>query len=157
MALPGRETKGVRIIRRDLKTNQEQELYHSPINFLHMTLSPDGQQLAFYADSTLKLLSVTGGEPRELIRIPDITTISWTPYGHQLLYGRKTGQDDMTELWLISVENGKPQKLDLAIPELLHLRVHPQGRRIAFTARAQQQKVEVWVMENFLNLSKDDL
>lgn len=156
MALPTSKIKDVRIIRRERETGQEQELYRSPGNFLYLTPSPDGQQLAFYADSTVKLLSVAGGQPKELIRIQDITTIDWTPDGRQLLYGKRTGQDEITELWRIPAEGGEPQKLELTMRDLLamrymlHLRVHPDGQRIAFTAKAQPGKVEVWVMENFL-------
>jgi hypothetical protein len=39
--------------------------------------------------------------------------------------------------------------MSIAMEGLTSLRVHPDGRRIAFSA-GQRDKAEVWVMENFL-------
>ena len=146
-----------RVVQLDLEHNLEKELLHVPITeggirigVRMLTLSPDGRQLAFLSGGALKLLSVGGGEPRELVKVKGISTIAWMPDGRQLLYGRKSGDDDMRELWRISIESGKPKKLELAMPRLMHLRVHPDGRRIAFTAQTQPEKSEVWMMENFL-------
>ncbi len=36
------------------------------------------------------------------------------------------------------------------MPGLGHLRVHPDGRRIAFDAQGQPERIEVWVLQNFL-------
>ena len=52
------------------------------------------------------------------------------------------------ELWRIPADGGQPQEVGLAMDRLRHLRVHPDGRRIAFTAG--RQTGEMWVMENFL-------
>ena len=42
-------------------------------------------------------------------------------------------------------------QLDVALPLMFHLRIHPDGRQITFSGRsAQTDKNEVWVMENFL-------
>ncbi len=146
-----------RIIRHEIETGVKEELLsYSPSSAIsdiirHLTLSPDGKQLAFLADDTVKLISATGGEPRELIQVNDVHTIAWTRDGRYILYG-KTGEDskDMVELWRISANGGESQKLELAMSNLMHLRVHPDGRRIAFTASQQPAKSEVWVMENFL-------
>jgi hypothetical protein len=51
-------------------------------------------------------------------------------------------------LWRISVEGGEPQKLELTIDNLMHMRVHLDGQRIVYTAG--EYKAEIWVMENFL-------
>jgi hypothetical protein len=70
-------------------------------------------------------------------RIRDVT---WTPDGRHLLFNRfGTG-------WRISVEGGAPERLDFA---LTAGRIHPEGRRIAFTSGSGRRS-EIWVMENFL-------
>jgi hypothetical protein len=59
----------------------------------------------------------------------------------------------MTELWLVPVEGGQARKLDLAVDSLADLRMHPDGRHIAFVAG--RHKGELWVMENFLPRAKN--
>jgi hypothetical protein len=53
-------------------------------------------------------------------------------------------------VWRVPVTGGEPQKLELAMPSLQHLRIHPDGRQVAFTASSQAEKSEVWALENFL-------
>jgi len=36
------------------------------------------------------------------------------------------------------------------MPYVEHIRFHRNGRQIAFTGKAEKDKCEVWVMENFL-------
>jgi len=62
--------------------------------------------------------------------------------------GRGDDPDLRCELWRISLEGGKPEKVGLAMKRLRELRVHPDGRQIVFAAGGR--KTEVWVMENFL-------
>jgi hypothetical protein len=75
------------------------------------------------------------------------------PDGRHLLFQRVIGPEGSArnELWRISAAGGQPQKLELTLPRMGHLRVHPDGRQIAFTAYSSQAgKSEVWVMQNFL-------
>ena len=58
----------------------------------------------------------------------------------------------MTELWLVPVEGGRARKLDLTMDSLVDLRMHPDGRRVAFVA--DRHRNEVRVMENFLPAAK---
>jgi len=145
------------LIRYELETDLEKELIRlSQSQGLHfMVLSADGRQLAFNEGSAVKVVSTTGGEPRELIQVKDMRTIAWQRDGQYILYGKtREGTQDMIDLWRVPVKGGEPQKLDLAMAQLLHLRAHPDGRRIAFTAKTQNAKSEVWVMENFLAKEK---
>ena len=60
--------------------------------------------------------------------------------------------DEKTELglWMISGEGGVLRNLGLAMNgRPFGLSVHPDGRRIAFTA-GTPRRPEVWVLENFL-------
>ncbi|MGB2862742.1 MAG: hypothetical protein WBC05_05385 [Sedimentisphaerales bacterium] len=140
---------GGRIVRHDPATGEEKELYSAPGVISKPALSPDGREFAFFESGALKVFPATGGEPRELAKVEDIATIAWTRDGSYLLYGAASG-DKSTELWRIAAEGGEPQKLDLAMRGLGHLRFHPDGRQITFRASPQGEKSEVWVMENFL-------
>lgn len=136
----------ISIIRREIDTGAEQELYSS-LKIANLTVSSDGRHLAFSDTAALKVLSVTGGEPREVAKLEDVSTIAWTRDSRYLLFGKgKFG----TELWRVPSEGGEPEKLDLTMHRLKHLRVHPDGQRITFAGQAQPSKNELWVMENFL-------
>ena len=141
-----------------------------------LALSPDGQQLVFLEErlrgdrtyahpvdtlaSVLKIISVHGGEPRALHRvqvqkledsISRSTGLAWTPDGRDVLFGTNERIDPQVHthvLWRIPVAGGEPQKLGVFMEGLHDLKIHPDGRHIAFSAR--QKTESVWVMENFL-------
>jgi Tol biopolymer transport system component len=160
-------SKSGQILARDLETGQEKELYAAPppinnITSSSLALSPDGKQLGFIwpdqptRSSALMVIPTAGGVPREIFRVKEPEFISrnaltWTPDGRQLLFLRNRSQSPLSkdELWRISAEGGKPQKTDLAMVGLGAISVHPDGRRLTFTA-LQNNKNEIWVMENFL-------
>ncbi len=136
------------ILARDLETGLEKELY-SGGQIRSLSLSPDGRLLAFIAQDratqarALSVMPVTGGKPRSLIgSVSWFSPAAWTPDSRQLIFARGP------ELWRISADGGEPHRLGLAMEQLSDLRIHPDGRRIAFVAG--QHKAEVWVMENFL-------
>ena len=158
-----------RIVTRDLETGEEKELYRAvpPARVHHwptsnLAVSPNGQRLAFvWTDAkavgktfALMVLPTAGGEPRELLRAQEPAVISvptWTPDSRHIMYARTVyGEKPRFELWRISAEGGEPQKLGLVMEELepYGLSVHPDGKRIAFTAGTERE--EVWVLKNFL-------
>ncbi|MFQ5817037.1 MAG: hypothetical protein ACE5H2_03655 [Terriglobia bacterium] len=164
-----RSTKSSSIVRREVETGQEKELYRAvpPAFVSNFALSPDGQRLVFRGGEdyamhdvldVLKVMPATGGEPRDLMRVPvaeyhnisGIAGLAWTPDGAHLLFGRwrNWSADGRVELWRVPAAGGEPQKLGLAMEGLRGVRIHPDGRRIAFTAGSD--KGEVWVLENFL-------
>jgi len=56
------------------------------------------------------------------------------------------------ELWRIPTEGGEPRKLwtwEKGHLSFEGIRVHPDGRNLAFDVR--EVRSEVWVMENFLS------
>ena len=144
------------IVRHDIESGAEEEIYRQPKVYLAwLSVSPDGKQLAFATDDKLKVLATTGGESRELLQVKDVYTTAWTRDGKYVLYSKlRDGSKDMFDLWRIPVNGGEPQKLDLSMRKLMHVRIHPDGRRIAFTGSSQPEKSEVWVMENFLPKEK---
>jgi beta-lactamase regulating signal transducer with metallopeptidase domain/Tol biopolymer transport system component len=140
------------IIRHDFTTGEKKELYSAPGFIGALALSPDGRQLAFHdiQGGALKVLPTTGGESRELVKVEGKITIAWAPNGRQLVYGSCGLGEGSGHLWRISAGGGEPQKLNLEMPYLDHVRFHPDGRQIAFTGKVGKDKCEVWVMENFL-------
>lgn len=139
----------------DLETGVEKDLVSGPW-FGDFGVSPDGQYVVFHTanskitNQSLKWIPATGGETHELAAIATPTP-SWSGFGFTLdsrfvIFATRDNQVD--QLWKIAVDGGSPQKLDLTAENIRAMRIHPDGRRIAFTAG--QAKSEVWVMENFL-------
>ena len=124
----------------------------------NLSLTPDGRGLLFgsskshiYQASKLMILPFQGGEPREILMVPDqpgelIKTVVWMPDGAHLLFSR-SGKPS-SELWRVGLEGGAPERVGVATNDVASLSVHPDGQHIAFTAG--QSKREVWVLENFL-------
>jgi Tol biopolymer transport system component len=159
-------SKAGSIIAYELETGRQQELFRSTSErILSLAISRDGRQLAFVVDtgvddaSSLQVLSVDGGPPRQIFaggRTGDGLIgsfgIAWTHDDRFILfitYRSEPGQEQASDLWRISPDGGAPQRILAMIPGLLLPNVHPDGRRLTFTA-GQRERSEVWVMENFL-------
>jgi Tol biopolymer transport system component len=146
--------KTQRLLRRNIETGQEQELFRTnfPASFSYV-LSPDGKQIALnLSRQQLKIMPVAGGEARELLRLTEEESrqFTWTADGRHLIFDKaKVNEPTKNELWRIPIEGGAPQKLGIAMEKIGGLYMHPDGRRIVFAA-GSRSKQEVWVMENFL-------
>lgn len=144
---------GAGIVARDLGTGQERQI-HSDAR--HFALSPDGRFLAVLREdlptkpAALEIVALDTGQSRELLRVPDpvvfYKVLTWSADGRFLFFNGAPGRT--TELWRVAVENGASEKLGIAMEGLLQVRVHPDGRRIAFFA--SQLGGELWAMEQFL-------
>ena len=150
---------------RDLQTGRETELFRAApgVKVDDIALSPDGQQVALALleqqtrSSVLKVLPVAGGEARELVRAkePEVIvgdSLSWSSDSRFIVFGKgsSTGQERKTQLLAISSRGGEPHALGLAMDSIRSLSFDPTGHHVAFAAREGKDKVEVWVMENFL-------
>ena len=149
------------IIERDLQTGSERVVLRRD-GIGSVNVSPDGRSIATIQRTTPETFSaalvvpVAGGEPREVIRVeaPQVFTgsASWAPDGRQLMintFWSDTKSDlERRETWLVPIDGGATRKLDLPGYTFGRIRVHPDGRRIAY--QAGQLKSEVWVLENFL-------
>jgi Tol biopolymer transport system component len=144
-----------KLFARNLETQKVDELYLS--EWIHgLALSPDDRLFAFSENEdlsgkdTLKILPVKGREPRTLHTFKKgerISTLDWTPDGRNILFS-KGGEGNKCSFWTISPKGGEPIKLGITMDLVKHLRIHPDGQHIAFTAGTKGQ--EIWVMENFL-------
>jgi hypothetical protein len=54
------------------------------------------------------------------------------------------------ELWRISPNGGDSQLIDDSFPHFMFLSVHPDGKRIVFTAGQMSGISSLWVMKNFM-------
>jgi Tol biopolymer transport system component len=151
------------IVVRDLETGREEEIYRAPAgsSVQSFALSPDGQSVVFrsYDEATrvtaLQVIPSAGGAPRELFRagkgenIPGHTGLFWSPEGSQVFFtkGGAPGQDLTFGLWRVPAQGGEAREVGLTMEFLRELRVHPDGKRIAFAA-GWSGAPEVWVMEN---------
>ena len=148
---------------RDVATGQETVLHtvtQPAVYVSGVTLSPDGQQLAFVVrdrgGALLTVIPVGGGEARVVLRSNELAwpnTIAWAPDSQGLLFVKlnRPGNPE-TELWLVSIQGSEPRRLGLTAPNMREIRVHPDGRHLAFTSGGDRS--EVWVMENFLRPAK---
>ncbi len=156
--------RGQAIMTFDLNTRRESELYRANSGIYMLATSPDGKQLAFCESSeavfpnVVMTIPASGGEPLELLRVPEGKRfpwgvgISWTPDGRHVVVGRPGAPDEPDELWIIPATGGEPRKLNLGF-KIRKLSLHPDGRRIAFGQR-DAGGGDLWVMENFLPMDK---
>jgi Tol biopolymer transport system component len=155
---------GKQILRRNLQTGQESEVYAG--TFGGLALSPEGQNLAFFSApgeepsswTSVQVIPAGGGQSRELFRVEKPERLGphrleWTPDGRHLLFGKRRPAEQKgalykTELWRISLQGGKAEKQGLVSEGHGILRMHPDGRQVAFDS--VKVMTELWVIENFL-------
>lgn len=152
----------MRLIARNLESGGEEELIRidPPARLTGSSLSPDGRQFILSIlpsrfgpeGPVLKILSTAGGQPKELIQFnisEKLRTVgvTWMPDSCNLLFWKWFQDFKDLELWRISTDGGEPRQL-WSRKALGHLRIHPDGQRIAFYDRATMRGI--WVMESFL-------
>ena len=145
----------------DLAADEERRLHTAVGRLSNLALSPDARTLAFTlqreSDSgsaapgelvtRLLLLQLGGGEPRQphtLRGFIEFDALRWSADGAWLLYVRHVAGSARRALERVSVAGGEPERL-LELEGMRHLRVHPDGRRLAFQAGVF--KGEVWTLE----------
>ncbi len=155
------------IVARNPATGEEKEIRPDlPARVSHLAVSSDGQRLAFVmrdrqtTKTLLKVMPASGGDTVDLVELPAAAAISagqpaiqlaWTPDARHLLYAvGSSGPKPKVNFWRVSVQGGTPEHLGLSLEGLLPygLSIHPDGRRVAFTAGTPSRS-EVWVLENF--------
>jgi len=155
---------GAVIRERDLATETERQVASVP-RLRAFELSRDGRSIAFVVDAdpasttkaaSLMLMSVSGGEPRQLLQVPEPEELdgglTWTPDSTHVLLARGDGQ--RTSLWQVPV-NGHPARRIAAEDASWPVdqfkgswRLSPDGQTLAFLNGAPA--TEVWALENIL-------
>jgi len=149
------------IVARDVTSGVEREIDATPEGGTigPFAVSTDGRWMAFGADprtttsEVLYVMSTAGGERRELVRVkaPErIVSAAWAPDGRHVIFAKLTGVTRagvtrLTSVWRVAVEDGQVQSLGIEMQHIAQLRVHPNGKEIAFTAG--EWMAEVWVMD----------
>ena len=99
-----------------------------------------------------KVTRIADGRTRDVATVsaPQVFTgnASWAPDGRSLMVNTFWANSDRRETWLIPVDGGAHKVLDLPGQSWGRIRVHPDGKRVAY--HAGNLKTEVWVLENFL-------
>jgi Tol biopolymer transport system component len=157
---------GHAIVERDLGSGAVRELARlNGLVPMTVSISPDGRYFAARANLDAKSMAVllfptAGGAPRELLRVALSTAIrngpAWLPDSRGVAILKMPDGDGIRgtpELWLVPIEGGTPRRMDLQMAAETNLmRVHPDGRRLAYVAG--ETKYEVLVLENFLPAGK---
>jgi Tol biopolymer transport system component len=139
------------ITKLNLDTGEESEV--AKTRTLFYDLSPDGREVVFQSDSTVKTISINGGKPKDLIHgLAQYYALQWTNDGQFILaYGFSSSEqaNDNRKIWRIPAQGGTPLKLDLSVPNMLFFALHPDNKHFVYSVGGET-KSELWVMENFL-------
>lgn len=142
---------------RNLASGQEKVL--GRFNAHNLAPSPDGKSIAFThpgvenpAESHLVVMPIDAHTaPRRLATITEpeafpVDSVVWSRDGRHLLFAKRNQEQN---LYKVAVAGGEPQKLDLSVGGTnIGLRMHPDGRRIAFTSGERMS--EFWVIQGLL-------
>jgi Tol biopolymer transport system component len=139
------------ITKLNLDTGEESEVAKTITLFYD--LSPDGKEVVFQSDSTVKTISINGGEPKDLIHgLAQYYELQWTNNGQYILARALSFSDqanDISKIWRIPAQGGAPLKLDLSVPNMWYFALHPDNKHFVYSVGGET-KSELWVMENFL-------
>lgn len=155
-----------RLLVRDVVSGAERQLFEGARDrgVVDAALSPDGKWVAFWTSEpardpdgvVIKVVPFEGGEPRDVVRGPIAggRGLSWLPDGRHLLFvrfvkGSSSGLNRTLQPWIVNVDSGKAWPIDLVRDTLHQLRLHPDGRRIAFSSGGRSP--EIWALENLLS------
>jgi Tol biopolymer transport system component len=135
-----------------------------------LAVSPDGTQIAYLGTGSdlpeesalagLVVAPATGGEPRAVANFLGNSTardrddglgLAWSPDQRHLFFVRPEGDtgDGSKAVWRVPVAGGEAENIGISMNRIRTLRMHPDGRRIAFDSVVDPRS-EVWVLENFL-------
>jgi Tol biopolymer transport system component len=154
---------GAVLMQRDLISGNETELVRPPAAVTAMSLSPDGRYIAATSSdrsskaNTLLLVHTSNGRTEELMRRPAgqrPVVYTWAPDSRSILV-RMVSNEGPPEIWRVSLDGSQPVKLDARLDAKIRtVRLHPDGRQIAFQIDEPPKPTEVWVTENLLPMSK---
>lgn len=172
------KTKEYILIKRDLKTGRDQEIYRNPWVIPDFELSPDGRRIAVMlsenpyvppfgeqSKNILRVISSSGGELKTLHEFvhpvgSGLVAIDWSPDGRYILFSKIKTEESQEmgplkgpwQLWRVPAKGGQAEYMGLECRRFRSLSVHPDGHRIAFFSHGTEgpQPPSFWLVENFL-------
>lgn len=118
------------------------------------SLSPDGRSLLFQVrdrsrTDNLLIMSPEGGPPRRLITLKSpeqfpAGSYAWTPDSRRIVFVHRSGKQ--FQVSVIRAEGGDPRRTGIVMNSIRFMRLHPDGKRIAF--QSGETDGEVWVIQN---------
>lgn len=153
------------IIKRDLATGQEKELYRkaSPPDIGRLTVSPDSRYLSFSTSDVvanqgyvIRIIDLADGKIRDILqgKLDRFTPHVWMRDGKSILFIKRPSDSrgEKGELWRVPSAGGEPTKIDLGIELKGDADLSPDEKRIVYTDA--KLVLEIWAMENFLPQEK---
>jgi Tol biopolymer transport system component len=178
-----KKTQNVCIMKKDLKTGGELEIYRTPWIISDLELSPDGRRVAVMLSekpygpvpsgaknkNILGVIPSSGGEINTLHEFihpagSGLVAVDWSPDGRYIVFSRiktdvlqeKEPAFGPWQLWRVPAEGGQAEYLGLECRRFRSLSVHPDGHRVAFFSHGTEgpQPPSFWLVENFLPKEK---
>ena len=159
----GPESNAQQFVRFDLTSGTKTVVFSDVKNMTSFAVSPDGTMVAYFDDNlgapntptVLAVRSTGGGAPRELARHTNLKSarfsgLAWSRDQRYVFYVKPTKQTTPppTELWKAPLDGGAPAPTGISMPGMIRApSVHPDGRRIAFSAIGGGTLPAIWVAE----------
>lgn len=174
-----KKAQNVRLIKRDLKTGHEREIYRTPWVMSDLELSPDGRKIAVMlsekpygpapsgeeSKNILGVIPSSGGDLSPLHEFvhpvaSGLVAIDWSSDGRYIVFSKIRTEESQEvgplsgpwQLWRVPANGGRSENLGLECRRFRSLSVHPDGHRIAFFSYGTegQEPPSFWLVENFL-------
>lgn len=164
------------IMKKDLKSGSEMEIYRTSWIISDLELSPSGRRVAVVlsekpygpgpsgeSKNILGIIPSSGGDINTVHEFVQpagsgLVEIAWSPDGRHIIFSKSESDlsqeewPELWELWRVPAEGGEAQDLGLKMKRFRSLSIHPDGHQIAFFSHGSgdKQPPSFWVIENFL-------
>ncbi len=154
------------IIKRDLATGQEKEVYRkaAPPDIGSPAVSPDSRYLSFSTSDVaanqgyvIRIIDLADGRTRDILqgKLDSTAPHIWARDGKSILFIKRPSgsqRGEKGELWRVPAAGGEPTKINLGIEFMRGADLSPDEKRIVYTS--EKLVLEIWAMENFLPQEK---
>jgi Tol biopolymer transport system component len=146
------EKNGLYLINRESKKSSH-IVYDE--NLVGLKLHPDGKLMALFSYEGIKLFNLEKNDLSILYKFDEKQsfpnfTIEWSPDGKWLYFVKWDNNKNQAELWRITPDGKDIQQIDITLPDLRYLSIHPDGEQLVFTVGRGDGNQSIWTMKNFL-------